>query len=710
MGQKTKLSRNRSLPIFPAVLGASGAAYRCEDYRKPARAGDDAIYAAWLKSRTVAQASGDHIAPGNHRPFNHTTAQLAHELCKLCFPDILGLFFTLHPWRTALMIILQLIRGMFPAFRGFSHAVLIDELQSMIISGNFLWLRIARFAATEMIRAVLEYFIDYLASSTENIVHTSARFLIEYKQIEQRVRLDIPTLSDPTIRDLLHESDLFVRSFGGGSSFGLFSIFDFTRILVLTSELASHLLMLSSLIWTGKHYSILILSLLSALLPFTISWLRNGQAYSGDFDNPYEVYAIARQERMRNLAYSDAYRPEVLVFGLGPWILQSWARARRAMIGLERRQVADEHKLSDQFWSYTNSAGLFAAMQNLPMILLVQSSSASLGTFTLYRNSIQALFLTARSLVMTLRLAFQGVFLMGAFCAALHIQPKLQPAADKVVRYKRSLRGMKIELKNLSFSYRNDREPVLKDINLTIEAGETLAIVGPNGSGKSTLANVLLRILDYDSGEFTVNGVDIRKYRPADYHSHVTTVFQGFSKYDGSVKENVGMGLIQELHNPVALQTALHLAGAVDFVKALPQGVKSKLNTGGKASGWFHNPPSEYVHARHELSGGEWQRLAISRGFMRAHRPEVELILLDEPTSSLDAHAQNSLFDTVGKISTLPTGERIKTVIFITHRLSTARRADKIAMMERGRIAEFGTHDELLQQDGSYAALYRASV
>jgi ABC-type multidrug transport system fused ATPase/permease subunit len=113
---------------------------------------------------------------------------------------------------------------------------------------------------------------------------------------------------------------------------------------------------------------------------------------------------------------------------------------------------------------------------------------------------------------------------------------------------------------------------------------------------------------------------------------------------------------------------------------------------------------------RHGLSGGEWQRIALARAFMRANEPGVDFLLFDEPTSSLDAHAQNQIFETLEKISRSPTGERRKTIIFITHRLSTARRADKVAMMENGTISEFGSHDELIRKNGSYASLYRASV
>lgn len=186
--------------------------------------------------------------------------------------------------------------------------------------------------------------------------------------MEQRVRLDVPTLANPIIRDLLHESDLFVRSFVGGSSFGLFSMFDFTRVLVLFSELVSHLFLLSSLFWKGTHSPLLFLSLLSAVLPPVLTWLRGNRTYSCGYDNPQEAHAVARQEKMRRLAYSDYHRSEVLLFGLGPWVLQSWARARRTILGFEHCHAADESGLSSQFWSYLNSTGLLAAMQNVRSI------------------------------------------------------------------------------------------------------------------------------------------------------------------------------------------------------------------------------------------------------------------------------------------------------------------------------------------------------
>jgi len=300
---------------------------------------------------------------------------------------------------------------------------------------------------------------------------------------------------------------------------------------------------------------------------------------------------------------------------------------------------------------------------------------------------------------------------MSAFCASMKLKPRLQPRLDDTVMYSSKSGGMKFDVRGLSYTYPGSHEPALKNINFSINAGETLAVVGYNGSGKSTLAKILLRVVDFDRGSLLVNGVDIRRYNPVDYHRHLTAVFQGFSKFSSTVKENVGIGNIEKMSHRQSIEEAIHLAEADNVVQSLPNGLKTHLESPGFESVSYPGSIGSYYHSnRHGLSGGEWQRIAIARAFMRAGDPDVDLLLFDEPTSSLDAHAQSQIFDTIERLSKAPAGGRCKTVIFITHRLSTARRADKVAMMENGTISEFGTHEDLMKKNGPYAALYRASV
>ncbi|KAG2051306.1 P-loop containing nucleoside triphosphate hydrolase protein [Suillus hirtellus] len=671
------------------------------------------VQKAWLSSRVIPRRRGSYLMPGAHRPINEENIKSAVTITRGCVFELFRVLWSLHPVRTTLMMVINVVRGMFPAFRGYSQAMIVDELQNLISSGCFTWSRLLKLLIAEIFRRALETALDSFASANETVVHDSVRFFVEYQQIAQRLRLDIPTLADPVVRDCLQESDLFVRSFNGMGGFGLLSPFDFVQILAQISELASYIWVLLTLTGGSTHMGALLLSIFSALFPLFLNRCGIASSHPESAYTSKEARTAERQEKLRNLAYNDTHRPEVLLFGLGPWILHSWANARKAMMYDEHLSPLNQPSLS-QILHQINVSDLLFALQNIPMFLMFQSSSASLGSLALYRSSIQSVVYTVGNLVNTARMAFQGIFFMGAFCAAMNIEPRLTPLSEDAELYPSIPNGMKIEARNLSYTYPGSKEPSLQDVSFSLEAGESLAIVGYNGSGKSTLAKVLLRIIDFDQGDLLINGVDIRRLTPSDYHRHVTTVFQGFSKYSSTVRENVGLGFVQNMQSPAAIEHAMRLGGSDAFVGALPNGMKTKLD----ASGFEfipYSPASSSCHGmssrlQHGLSGGEWQRIAISRAFMRADRPEVDLLLFDEPTSSLDSCAQNKIFDTIDKVSRSPQGERIKTVIFITHRLSTARRADKIAMMESGSIIEFGSHDDLLKKGGSYATLYKASV
>ena len=290
--------------------------------------------------------------------------------------------------------------------------------------------------------------------------------------MEKRLQLDVPSLSDPVTRDLFQESDLFVRSFSGMSSLGLLSPFDFVSILTLVSEIISHLYVIYSLTNDFAHIWILLFSLLSAFLPFVLPWFHTGRSHPDSLYTPQEAQAAETQEKMRHLAHNDSHRPELLLFSLSPWILESWSQARKSLLGLEKPSifretailgqvsfnevmVAVQHVRNTDFILrllkspfLTLTAFLFSSLffsTQIPLVIMMQSSSATLGSFTLYRTSIQSLVYSIRSLINMARLAFQGVFLMGAFCCAMAYEPKLEPKEDVCTPYQPTKRGMKIE-------------------------------------------------------------------------------------------------------------------------------------------------------------------------------------------------------------------------------------------------------------------------
>lgn len=271
--------------------------------------------------------------------------------------------------------------------------------------------------------------------------------------MEHRVRLDGPTLAEPLVRDLLQESDLFARSFSGGG-FGFISPLDFINIFSLLVEILSHLWLILTLTRDASCFGVLLFSIASAVLPFFLS--RFAPSSSG-YDDPIsakEARAAEKQERMRNLAYSDAHRPEVSLFGLGDWILSQWSAARKVVLASEQplSRTSNVH-LADLMYALQNVRIyiVFSYKQlippQLPFLLILQTTNTTLGAITAYRTSIQCALFAAGNLVSTVKMAFQGLFLMSAFSASIKLKPRMQPKHEDLARYMSRPGGASIDVK-----------------------------------------------------------------------------------------------------------------------------------------------------------------------------------------------------------------------------------------------------------------------
>jgi ATP-binding cassette subfamily B protein/ATP-binding cassette subfamily C protein len=242
----------------------------------------------------------------------------------------------------------------------------------------------------------------------------------------------------------------------------------------------------------------------------------------------------------------------------------------------------------------------------------------------------------------------------------------------------------RIELRGLSFRYPGAEGWALRELDLVLEPGEKLGLVGENGAGKSTLVKLLLRLYDPTEGAILYGGVDLRDMDVTDLRSRFGAVFQDFVRYQFSAAENIGLGEPARVEDRALVARAAERAGAGPLVASLPQGLDTVLG------GWFE--------AGHEISAGQWQKLAVARAFMRE---EAEVLILDEPTASIDAEAEHELFERFRQLAA------DRTAIVISHRFSTVRIADRIAVLHGGRLAELGSHRELLARDGRYAHLFR---
>lgn len=262
----------------------------------------------------------------------------------------------------------------------------------------------------------------------------------------------------------------------------------------------------------------------------------------------------------------------------------------------------------------------------------------------------------------------------------LSLEPQMARAPHPVAVPERLQRGL--EFRNVSFRYPGRDDWALRDVNLTIAPGEKLALVGPNGAGKTTLIKLLTRLYDPTEGQILLDGVDLRDYEPEELRHRIGVIFQDFVKYQLTARENVGFGQIDRLDDAPRVADAAARGGADEVVAELPQGMDTMLGR------WF----SEGF----ELSGGQWQKIALSRAFMR----DGEVLVLDEPTAALDAEREYEIFQ---RFRELTEG---KIAVLISHRFSTVRMADRIAVIAGGRITELGSHAELVALGGTYARLF----
>ena len=239
-----------------------------------------------------------------------------------------------------------------------------------------------------------------------------------------------------------------------------------------------------------------------------------------------------------------------------------------------------------------------------------------------------------------------------------------------------------IRFQNVSFKYPGSDVFVLKNINLFIPPGESIALVGLNGAGKTTLVKLLTRLYDPTEGEILLDGHDLREYDLASLHQRFGVIFQDFVRYQFSVRENIGFGQVDELENLEKIKDAAERGGADQVIEGMPNGYETIL---GRR--WEKGL---------ELSGGQWQKIALARAFMR----NAEALILDEPTSALDAEAEYEIFK---RFRELMSG---RIAVLISHRFSTVRMADRIVVLSDGLIVELGSHAELMARGGPYSRLF----
>lgn len=310
------------------------------------------------------------------------------------------------------------------------------------------------------------------------------------------------------------------------------------------------------------------------------------------------------------------------------------------------------------------------------MLYRVMLCGAPLGGFAIAITGIWRLSFTLRDLVdRLLRYDEHGIFIE-KMIKFMSCRPKIVGGTDEAEPFR------ELNIRSLSFSYGEGDKKALDRVDLTVKRGEKIAIVGYNGAGKTTLTKLILRLYDPSEGEVLYNGRDLKTLSLSSLRGRVAAVFQDYRIFAATIAENVAGGICDEGDNEKII-SSLERSTFSDKLDSLPDGLSTHLTR-------------EFFNSGTVLSGGEQQKVAIARAFYR----DADLIILDEPSSALDPDAEYELNRAISRYA------EDKTVIFISHRLSTTRHADRIYMFDGGTLIEQGTHEELIKQDGKYAYMF----
>jgi ATP-binding cassette subfamily B protein len=376
------------------------------------------------------------------------------------------------------------------------------------------------------------------------------------------------------------------------------------------------------------------------------------------------------------LARED-HAKEVKLFGLGPLFLDRY-RAIFRKIYQEDRDLTVRRDTWGFLLGLIATATLYGAYAWVALATI--AARITLGQMTMY----VMLFRQGQAAVSASLAAIGGLYEDNLYLATLYEYletPVDEPRGD-VRRGPRPDDG--IRFKDVSFAYPGSESPVLRDVNLHIRPGESLALVGANGSGKTTLIKLLTRLYLPTQGSITLDGQDLREWEETALLQRIGVIFQDFARYQLIVGENIGAGDVRHFEDESRWREAAEKGLAEPMIEGLPQAYRTPL---GK---WFNQG--------RELSGGEWQKVALSRAFMRT---EADILVLDEPTASMDAAAEAAIYE---HFRTLTKG---RIAILISHRFSTVRMADQIIVLQDGRIVERGSHEDLMRASGPYAHLFQ---
>lgn len=634
-------------------------------------------------------------------------------------PKAIGLVYQSHKGYTLLLTALIILQGLLPVASVWVTASLIDQIANAIISrsslGSVNGALISNVFMLLLAYSIITLLSQILSPTVEFIQNELGEWLT--REVNLRILEKINKFEDISFFD---NPQLSIRLQQAQSEAGTRPINMLTSMVMLLRAIISMLSMLYVLI---TFQPVLVLVVCSLSLPFILVQFRN-QHQNWSLRNT-QSQEVQKLNYFKSVLTGGGTAKEVRLFNLGDYFLGRYKQKfDELQINLRNLRVVGWR------WKILLSimSGLSFIISYSYIILKAVNGQISLGSINLYTAAVGQVQTGMNTIVSQLSMLYQGNLFISHLFTFLNMQPT--PLANTLCLAKDPLTethkrvpnlesaDLRIVFKNVSFSYPHNGIEVLHNLNLVIEPRQTIALVGENGAGKTTLVKLLTRLYEPTSGSIEVNGVDLREYDLIEWRKAIGVVFQDFAHYQLTMRENIGVGQVEEIENQALIKLAAEFGGVSDIIDGLPNGLETTVgllysNRTGPYSEKSTNNRSENV----ELSGGQWQKIALARAFMRTiktpnyagvpeldrnkgSRVNAQILVLDEPTAALDPRAEHELYQHFSELT------QAKTTLLITHRFTTVKMADKIVVLKQGSLVEEGSHDELMLRAGEYAQLY----
>jgi ATP-binding cassette subfamily B protein len=577
-------------------------------------------------------------------------------------PPVLKIVWESGPHVVTAGLLFRLLSALVPVSVAWVNAQIIQTVANIVkqkapVTSHLWWLVGLEFSlalGNNIFGRLIDYFNQVLADRYTR--HVSIQVM------EHASRLDLQAYEDPVYYDRLERARVQAT--------------DRVLMIQLIGQLFQQAITTLSLSVGIFLYSPwLLLLLIGCLLPAFLG--ESHYAFLNYAKNFRQTPAKRQLDYLRQVGGSKEAAKELKLFGLAQFFTDRFRSIANAIldenIALNRRRLIAVSFLSTLSTSGYYGAFAWAVYRTVTGAIsfdgLVFLTQAIMGA----SSNISQLFSTLSSI------ADQALFLTDLL-AFFEMKPTVTSKPGALPAPRPIVEGF--EFRNVSFVYPGTQREVLKNLNFRLEPGERVALIGQNGQGKTTIVKLMTRLYDPTGGRILLDGIDLREYDVDDLCREIGVIFQDFMRYEMTARENIGVGRIEFLNDDDRIRTAAEKSLADGVIRRLPGGYEQML--GRRFEGGV------------DLSGGEWQKLALARAYLR----DAQVLILDEPTAALDARAEYEVFK---RFNELTIG---KMALFISHRFSTVRMAERIIVLENGCIAEEGSHEQLMQRGGRYAEMF----